>query len=144
MAWALERRPASGRESSRPLRASGRRSRKGSLTNGQYNEKQELRASLEAGRLYVLDRGYAGYELLQQIRTAGSSFVCRIKDNAHLVVHEERSLDEAAKNAGIVRDAVVEVGRRTATRHLVRVVEITCRPYRKECGRKTKYAARPR
>jgi hypothetical protein len=112
---------------------------KGSLTNGQYNEKQELRASLEAGRLYVLDRGYAGYELLQQIRTAGSSFVCRIKDNAHLVVHEERVLDEAAKNAGIVRDAVVEVGRRAATRHLVRVVEITCRPYRKECGRKTKY-----
>jgi hypothetical protein len=112
---------------------------KGSLTNGQYNEKQELRASLEAGRLYVLDRGYAGYELLEQIRTAGSSFVCRIKDNAHLVVHEERPLDEAAKNAGIVRDAVVEVGRRAATRHLVRVVEITCRPYRKECGRKTKY-----
>jgi hypothetical protein len=112
---------------------------KGSLTNGQYNEKQELRASLEAGRLYVLDRGYAGYELLQQIRTAGSSFVCRIKDNAHLVVHEERVLDVAAKHAGIVRDAVVEVGRRAATRHLVRVVEITCRPYRKECGRKTKY-----
>jgi hypothetical protein len=112
---------------------------KGSLTNGQYNEKQELRSALEAGRLYVLDRGYAGYELLQQIRTAGSSFVCRIKDNAHLVVHEERVLDEAAKNAGIVRDAVVEVGRRAATRHLVRVVEINCRPYRKECGRKTKY-----
>jgi hypothetical protein len=112
---------------------------KGSLTNGQYNEKQELRASLEAGRLYVLDRGYAGYELLQQIRSCGSSFVCRLKDNAHLVVHEERVLDEAAKHAGIVRDAVVEVGRRAATRHLVRVVEVTCRPYRKECGRKTKY-----
>jgi DDE family transposase len=112
---------------------------RGSLTSGQHNEKQELRCALEAGRLYVLDRGYASYELLQQIRACGSSFVCRIKDNAHLVVHEERPLDEAAKNAGIVRDAVVEVGRRASTRHLVRVIEITCRPYRKECGRKSKY-----
>ena len=112
---------------------------KGTLTSGQYNEKQELRSSLEAGRLYVLDRGYAGYELLQQIRAAGSNFVCRLKDNAHLVVHEERPLDDAARAAGIVRDVVVEVGRRAATRHLVRVIEIKCRPYKKECGRKTKY-----
>lgn len=112
---------------------------KGSLTNGQHNEKQELRSALEPGRLYVLDRGYAGYQLLQEIRAAGSSFVCRIKDNAHLVVHEERPLDDAARAAGIVRDVVVELGRVAATRHLVRVVEITCRPYRKECGRKTKY-----
>jgi hypothetical protein len=112
---------------------------KGSLTSGQHNEKQELRSALEAGRLYVLDRGYAGYELLQQIRSAGSSFVCRIKDNAHLVVHEERPLDDAARAAGVVRDAVVEVGRRAATRHLVRVIEIKCRPYKKECGRKMKY-----
>lgn len=112
---------------------------KGSLTNGQHNEKQELRSALEPGRLYVLDRGYAGYQLLQEIRAAGSSFVCRIKDNAHLIVHEERPLDDAARAAGIVRDVVVELGRVAATRHLVRVVEITCRPYRKVCGRKTKY-----
>ena len=111
----------------------------GTLTSGRHNEKQVLRSALQAGRLYVLDRGYAGYELLQQIRAAGSSFVCRIKDNARLVVHEERPLDEDAKNAGVVRDAVVEVGCRAATRHLVRVVEVTCRPYRKVCGRKTKY-----
>lgn len=111
----------------------------GTLTNGHYNEKQVLRSSLEAGRLYVLDRGYAGYQLLQDILTAGSSFVCRLKDNAHLVVHDERALDEAAQRAGIVRDVVVEVGLKAATRQRMRVVEIKCRPYRKECGRKTKY-----
>jgi Transposase DDE domain len=111
----------------------------GTLTNGHYNEKQVLRSSLEAGRLYVLDRGYAGYQLLQDILTAGSSFVCRLKDNAHLVVYEERALDEAAQRAGIVRDVVVEVGLKAATRQRMRVVEIKCRPYRKECGRKTKY-----
>jgi hypothetical protein len=112
---------------------------RGTLTNGHHNEKQVLRSSLEAGRLYVLDRGYAGYELLQEIRAVGSGFVCRIKDNAHLIVHEERPLEECAKNAGVVRDVVVEVGRKAATRHMIRVVEITCRPYRKVCGRKTKY-----
>jgi hypothetical protein len=112
---------------------------KGSLTSGQHNEKHELRSALEAGRLYVLDRGYAGYELLQQIRAAGSNFICRLKDNARLIVHQAQPLDDAAIEAGIVRDVVVEVGQRTATRHLIRVIEIKCRPYQKECGRKTKY-----
>lgn len=112
---------------------------RGSLTSGQANEKQELRSVLEAGRLYVLDRGYASYELLQQIHAAESNFICRIKDNAHLVVHEERPLDEAARAAGIVRDVEVELGRVAATRQRIRIIEVSCRPYRKVCGRKTKY-----
>lgn len=111
----------------------------GTLTSGRANEKQVLRWGLEAGRLYVLDRGYAGYQLLQDIRTAGSNFVCRIKDNARLIVHQERPLDDDARRAGVVRDVVVEVGCQAATRQVMRVVEITCRPYRKVCGRKTKY-----
>ncbi len=112
---------------------------RGTLTAARHHENHVLRTQLEAGRLYVLDRGYANYELLQEIRAAGSSFVCRLRDNARLVVHEERPLDEQARLSGIVRDAVVEVGCRRATRHLVRVVQITCRPYRKRCGRKSKY-----
>lgn len=112
---------------------------RGSLTSGQANEKQELRSVLEAGRLYVLDRGCASYELLQQIHAAESNFICRIKDNAHLVVHEERPLDEAARAAGVVRDVEVELGRAAATRQRVRIIEVSCRPYRKVCGRKTKY-----
>jgi Transposase DDE domain len=110
----------------------------GTLTPARLHENHVLRTQLEAGRLYVLDRGYANYELLQEIRAAGSSFLCRLRDNSRLIVHQERSLNEDALRAGIVRDAVVEVGRRAATRHLVRIIEITCRPYRKECGRKTK------
>jgi hypothetical protein len=111
----------------------------GTLTAARHHENHVLRTQLEAGRLYVLDRGYANYALLQEIHAAGSNFVCRIRDNSRLIVHEERPLDDDAKRAGIVRDAVVEVGCRAATRHPVRVVEITCRPYRKVCGRKTKY-----
>lgn len=111
----------------------------GTLTPARHHENHVLRAELEAGRLYVLDRGYGSYELLQAIRAAGSNFICRMKDNAHLVVHEARALDDVAIEAGVVRDVVVEVGRRAATRHLIRVIEIKCRPYQKECGRKTKY-----
>jgi hypothetical protein len=111
----------------------------GTLTAANHHENRVLRAELQADRLYVLDRGFANYELLQEIRRVGSSFVCRLRDNSRLIVHQERPLDEAAKAAGIVRDAVVEVGTKTATRQLMRVVEITCRPYRKVSGRKTKY-----
>jgi hypothetical protein len=112
---------------------------RGTLTAARHHENHVLRTQLEAGRLYVLDRGYANYELLGEIRACGSSFVCRLRDNWRLVVHQERPLDENALRAGVVRDAVVEVGCRAATRHLVRIVEVRCRPYRKECGRKTKY-----
>ena len=97
---------------------------RGTLTAASCHENHVLRVQLEAGRLYVLDRGFANYQLLQEIRQAGSHFVCRLKDNSRLIVHQEQPLDEAAKAAGIVRDAVVEVGTKTATRHLMRVVEV--------------------
>lgn len=109
------------------------------LTPGNADEKQALRERLEPGRMYVLDRGYAGYQLLQEITAAGSSFVCRLKDNAKVVVHEEQPLTPEACQAGVVRDMLVEVGQRQATRQRMRAVRIRCRPYRKVCGRKTKY-----
>jgi Transposase DDE domain len=111
---------------------------KGTLTAARHHENHVLREQLEAGRLYVLDRGYASYELLRAIRAAGSNFICRMRDNARLIVPQTRPLDEAAKKADIVRDAVAEVGSAT-TRQFIRIIEIKCRPYKKECGRKTKY-----
>ena len=51
------------------------------LTEGKGNEKDVLAAHLQAGRIYVLDRGYAKYRLLQQILSHDSSFVCRLHDN---------------------------------------------------------------
>ena len=111
---------------------------KGTLTAARHHENHVLREQLEAGRLYILDRGYASYELLRAIRAAGSNFICRMKDNTRLIVPQTRPLDEAAKKAGIVRDAVAEVGSAT-TRQFIRIIEIKCRPYKKECGRKTKY-----
>jgi hypothetical protein len=52
------------------------------VTAGNDSEKDQLRAMLEADRLYVVDRGYAEFRLFQEILDAQSSFIGRIRDNA--------------------------------------------------------------
>ena len=108
------------------------------ITDANTSEHAVLEEHLEAGRLYVLDRGYAKYELLEAIATANSSFVCRLQDNAVFDVLEERELDSDALDAGIVRDATVRLGCKTTCGKLsrpVRIVEIECRPHRKPTGK---------
>jgi hypothetical protein len=83
---------------------------RGTITEGNGNEKKELRGTLEAGRLYVIDRGYAEYQLFQDIIDAQSSFIGRIRDNAVYRIVEERPLSEEARKAGVVRDRVVHLG----------------------------------
>jgi len=104
------------------------------ITEGKGNEKDVLAETLEAGRIYVLDRGYAKYSLLQKIHDRDSRFVCRIRDNytGRLVV--ERSLDDAARDAGVVMDRIVHLGcdtKRCDIAEPVRVVELRCTPHRK-------------
>ena len=74
------------------------------LTQGRGNERHQLRATLAADRLYVIDRGYAEYQLFQDIIDADSSFIGRIRDDADYRVVEERSLSEEARWAGVVWD----------------------------------------
>lgn len=108
------------------------------ITDANTSEHDVLSQCLVAGRLYVLDRGYAKYDLLQRILDAGSSFVCRLADNAVFDVIEERELDRDALDAGVVRDAVVRVGCKTTRdklRRPVRIVEVECRPHRKPSGK---------
>jgi hypothetical protein len=78
------------------------------VTPGACSELDQLRQTLRADRLYVLDRGYAGYWLLRAILDAGSSFVVRLKDNVAYTAAEERPLSEAARGAGVVRDVVAK------------------------------------
>jgi len=80
------------------------------VTAGNGNEKKELRAALQAGRLYAIDRGYAEYQLFQDIIDAQSSFIGRIRDNAVYEIVEERPLSADARQAGVVRDLVVWLG----------------------------------
>ncbi len=80
------------------------------LTPGSGNERHQLRATLSADRLYVVDRGYAEYQLFQDIIDTESSFIGRIRDDADYRVVEERSLSEDARRAGVVWDRVVWLG----------------------------------
>ncbi len=81
-----------------------------SVTDGNGNEKKELRAFLQSGRLYAIDRGYAEYQLFQDIIDANASFIGRIRDNAVFKLVEERPLSEDARKAGVVRDRIVNLG----------------------------------
>lgn len=110
----------------------------GAITSANTDEKAVLRANLQPGRLYVQDRGYAEYALLQEILDAHSSFVCRLQDSAAFEVIEEGELSKDALDAGIVRDAVVRLGcklRRDDLRQPVRIVEIECTPHLKPSGK---------
>jgi len=80
------------------------------VTAGNASENDQLRALLQAGRLYVIDRGYAEYQLFQDILDAHSSFIGRLRDNAVWQVIEERPLSTAARAAGGVSDRGVWLG----------------------------------
>jgi hypothetical protein len=97
------------------------------VTEGNGNEKKQLRAALQAGRLYVIDRGYAEYQLFQDIIDAKSSFIGRIRDNAVYEVLEERSLSTDGRRAGVVSDRVVNLGCDTSGavfKQPLRIVEV--------------------
>src|SRR5207249_458075 len=65
------------------------------VTTGNDSERQQLRQALQAGRLYVIDRGYAEYQLFQDILDGGSQFIGRVRDNAVWEAVEERPVSAA-------------------------------------------------
>jgi hypothetical protein len=74
------------------------------ITVASGSETDRLRAMLQRGRLYVVDRGYLDHELYREILEAGSSFIGRIKDNGVYTVESECLLSAADRAAGIVSD----------------------------------------
>jgi hypothetical protein len=59
---------------------------------GENDERAVLERTIEADRLYVMDRGYAKFALFNRIVKAESSYVCRLRDNSAYEVVEERPL----------------------------------------------------
>jgi hypothetical protein len=78
------------------------------LTEGSGSEREQLKAALQPGRLYVIDRGYAGYQFFQEIIDAKSSFICRVHNNAVYRVIEERPISPEAAAAGVIEDVIVD------------------------------------
>jgi len=77
------------------------------LTQAATSEPAQLQAMLQPGRFYVLDRGYACYDLLRDIHATGSSFVVRVKDSVAYGLSEEQPLSQTARAAGVVRDLLI-------------------------------------
>jgi hypothetical protein len=97
------------------------------VTTGNDSETEQLRATLQARRLYVIDRGYAEYQLFQDIVDAKSDFIGRLRDNAVGTVVEERPLTPAARAAGVRSDRLVWLGgpqSGTVFQQPVRVLEV--------------------
>jgi hypothetical protein len=112
----------------------------GGTPRGPDNERAMMRNSIEGDRLYVMDRGYAMFQLFNDVVAAGSSYVCRIRDNSSYETVEELPLGPQALEADVLEDRVVAIGTTskadTRPDHPVRVVTIRTTPHvkRGKCG----------
>jgi hypothetical protein len=121
------------------------------LTNGSNSgasdEKTVLRTHLQPDRCYVMDRWYAQFKLLGDVHRAGSSYVCRVRDNTAPQVVEERPLSDEAQSAGVLSDQIVQLGRSKpeAQRpdHPLRLVMVRLTPHEKRSNRKGNTGAGP-
>ena len=112
--------------------------RTGARNSGPTREGSVLRRSLESGRCYVGDGGYADQSLFDDIVDAGSSYVTRIREDSVFTVIEERLLSDEALAAGVVRDAVVTLGVQGGGRHTVRLVAVQVQPHPRRTRREPK------
>jgi hypothetical protein len=68
------------------------------------SESQALLASLEPGLIYLIDRGYVNFELLDRILHGCSDFVLRCKSNVHFDAGKSLPLSDQDRAAGVVTD----------------------------------------
>jgi len=107
---------------------------------GKTDEKNVLRANLQSDHCYVMDRWYAQFTLLNEINAIGSSYVCRIRDNSRYEVLDVREISDAAIEAHVLSDQIVELGLSSKAPqrpdHPVRLVCVETTPHVKRGGRK--------
>lgn len=103
-------------------------------------ERRHLAAHLQGGRCYVTDRGYQDAGLFNKIHAAGSSYVCRVRENLKPVVHRERELSEESRAAGVLRDALVSVSTygKNPSDHPLRLVVLAGEPHPKRTRQGTR------
>ena len=100
---------------------------------GEHDERAVLGRTLEPDRLYVMDRGYAKFALFNDIVAAGSSYVCRLRDNSVYDVIEQRELTQADRDADVLSDQVVSLGASSKAsqrpNHPIRLICVKCSPH---------------
>lgn len=107
---------------------------------GRSDEKSVLRRKLSPGHTYVMDRWYAQFTLWNDIKSAGSSYVCRVRDNSVYNVIKDRALDPRAIDDGVISDQIVEIGLskkpHERANHPTRLICVKCEPHRKRGKRR--------
>jgi hypothetical protein len=103
---------------------------------GEADERMVLQRALNKGHCCVADRGYAKFALFNAISAAESSYVCRLRDNSRYEVLESRELSNDDVEAGVVSDAVVQLGETSKApedrpNHPLRLVVVKTTPHEK-------------
>jgi Transposase DDE domain len=108
------------------------------IGKGAADERAVLARALESGRCYVEDRGYAKFQLFNDIVDARSSYVCRLRDNSRYEIEEERPLTAEDVAAGVTLDAIVCLGEYKGVKdrpnHSLRLVMVKTTPHEKRGG----------
>jgi hypothetical protein len=108
------------------------------LGKGAADERAVLARTLESGHCYVKDRGYAKFQLFNDIVAAHSSYVCRLRDNSRYEIEEDRPLAAEDVEAGVSLDALVCLGEYKGAQerpdHALRLVVVKTTPHEKRGG----------
>jgi len=98
---------------------------------GPHDERAMLEATIEVDRLYVTDRGYAKFALFNRIVMAGSSYVCRLRDNSVWKTVTTNYRNDNARLDEIISDEIVEFNgdRDRKLDHKVRVICVRINPH---------------
>ena len=87
------------------------------VTNGKTCERKSWKSQWEPGAAYVGDRYYAeDYQCLKDLAGRGCAYIVRLRDEAVVTVLEELPLSPADRSAGVIRQAIVQLGRRPCDR----------------------------
>jgi Transposase DDE domain len=105
------------------------------IGKGKADERVVLAKALESGCCYVKDRGYAKFQLFNEIVAAESSYVCRLRDNSRYAIEDERPLAVEDVAGGITLDAIVCLGEYKGAKdrpdHPLRLVVVKTTPHEK-------------
>ena len=105
----------------------------GAKPKGEADERAVLEKTIEPDRCYIIDRGYAKFTLWNAMVAAGSSYVCRVRDNSAYEVEHANEFSTADLAAGVLSDEVVLLGQTTRANarpdHPVRLVTIAATPH---------------
>ena len=83
------------------------------VSDGNGNERTVWKSKLKAGACYVNDRNYShDYRVIKEVQRAGARYVLRLHNNSLITrLEEPRSLSEADREAGVVEDSNVRLGK---------------------------------